>query len=294
MENHATAPMPEPITSPNDEPFVLGDMLDLFEDLPVTDASPVTAHRPVETPPTTDSLQPASQSPPPAPAADEKTAPQPPPKEAPAPSEPKEAELSVSAALEALHLPVNSEENLPEAPTETQTASAYHLPPELEQTNPHGGFFSTLLWAVGIVLMLAGLAMQYLYYHRLTLAENPQLRPFLAHMCTITGCRLPPLRDLSAIELGDHLVQSHPRYENSLLITATLLNRADFVQPFPVLEVVMTDLSQEEIARRRFLPEEYLVGDSSVLSFKPGNEVPLMLEVLDPGKQAVGFEFNFY
>jgi hypothetical protein len=182
----------------------------------------------------------------------------------------------------------------PSALPEEEESAGYALPPELEHKTVHGGFSSSLLWGIGILVMLGGLGVQYIYYNRLIMAGNPEVRPLLEQLCSVTGCRLPPRRELSAIELGDHLVQSHPRYENSLLITATLLNRADFVQPYPVLEVVMTDLRQEEIARRRFLPKEYLVGDHDAMSFKPGNEVPLMLEVLDPGKQAVGFEFNFY
>jgi hypothetical protein len=144
------------------------------------------------------------------------------------------------------------------------------------------------------MLLLAGLVLQYLYYHRVALAENTTLRPLLSQMCELTGCRLPPRRELEKIVLGNHLVQSHPRYENSLLITATLVNRADFSQPYPVVEVVMTDLGQRVVARRHFLPGEYLVGNSDITGLSPGTEVPLMLEVVDPGKNAVGFEFNFY
>jgi len=170
----------------------------------------------------------------------------------------------------------------------------YALPPELEPSPPRSSLLGGFLWSIGILLMLATLALQYVYYYRQAYAENPQLRPVLAEICRFTGCELPPRRDLSAIVLGDHLVQSHPRYKDSLLITATLINRADFAQPYPVLEVIMTDLQQNEIARRRFLPNEYLVGENGAKEFAPRSEVPVMLEVLDPGKQAVGFEFNFY
>lgn len=177
------------------------------------------------------------------------------------------------------------------APAATERPS-YSLP--LEQEASRGSLAGTLLWGSGILLLLAGLALQYLYYHRMTLAENPGLRPVLAQMCQLTGCQLPPRRDLANIELGKHLVQFHPRYEDSLLITATLVNHADFTQPFPIVEVVMTDLEQRVIARRRFLPDDYLVTELTAQGLPPGTEVPLMLEVVDPGKKAVGFEFNFY
>ncbi len=168
----------------------------------------------------------------------------------------------------------------------------YTLP--LEQESPRANLKGTLLWGLGIVLLLAGLGLQYLYLYRTDLAAEPRLRPLLAQMCQFTGCALPAQRDLARIELGKHLVQVHPRYTNSLLITATLINRADFEQPFPVVEVVMTDLEQKQVARRRFLPHEYLIGNHSERMLPPTTEVPLMLEVLDPGKNAVGFEFNFF
>lgn len=173
-----------------------------------------------------------------------------------------------------------------------QARPGYSLP--LEQEIKVGNPLNNLLWGGGIALMLGGLALQYIYYHRLTLAEEPTLRPVLAQMCRLTGCQLPAQRDLARIELGKHLVQVHPRYVDSLLITATLVNRADFAQPFPIVEVVMTNLEQKQVARRRFLPREYLIGSNDEQMLPPETEVPLMLEVLDPGKNAVGFEFNFY
>ncbi len=174
----------------------------------------------------------------------------------------------------------------------TQAQPDYTLPLEHETTR--SSLPGTMLWGIGITLMLAMLAMQYLYYHRMALAQEPRLRPLLTQMCRITTCQLPAQRDLTEIVLGKHLVQIHPRYVDSLLITATLVNNADFAQPFPIVEVVMTDLEQKQVARRRFLPNEYLIGSSSEGLLAPATEVPLMLEVLDPGKNAVGFEFNFY
>jgi hypothetical protein len=121
--------------------------------------------------------------------------------------------------------------------------------------------------------MCSGLVLQYLYYFRLQLVENPRLRPIIATMCNVTGCELPPRRDLGRIELAEHLMQFHPTYEKSLLLT---------------------DIEQRVVAQRHFLPEQYLNNYRSGDSFAANSEVPLMLEVLDPGNSAVGFEFRFY
>lgn len=188
--------------------------------------------------------------------------------------------------------PVSTTQEKDDTQKATQTRPGYTLP--LEHDATRSSLRGPLLWGSGILLMLAALTMQYIYYHRIPFAQEPSLRPLLARMCLITGCQLPAQRDLSRIELGKHLVQVHPRYVGSLLITANLVNRADFAQPFPIVEVVMTDLEQKQVARRRFMPGEYLIGGNGQRDLPPSTEVPLMLEVLDPGNNAVGFEFNFY
>lgn len=186
------------------------------------------------------------------------------------------------------------DEAIPTAPEETPptTRESYSLPLQRHQSSGQG--LRIALWGSGILLLCATLGLQYLYFFRDSLVENTTLRPVLSQMCQLTGCQLPPRRAVDKITLVDHLVQSHPRYKNSLLITATLMNRADFTQPFPTLEVVMTDLQQKVIARRRFSPEQYLTGGGKHQQFTPNTEIPLMLEVVDPGDAAVGFEFHFY
>ena len=149
-------------------------------------------------------------------------------------------------------------------------------------------------WLPIRLLLCCALVLQYLYYFRLQLVENPQLRPVISTMCNITGCELPPRRDLGHIEVAEHLMQFHPTYQNSLRLTATLANSADFDQPYPLVEVIMTDIEQRVVARRHFTPELYLNNYSAGDLFSANSEVPLLLEVLDPGNRAVGFEFRFY
>ena len=155
------------------------------------------------------------------------------------------------------------------------------------------GVFSSLLWSVVILALLATLVLQYTYHNRDRLAERTALRPWVETLCDVAGCTLAPRRDLNAIDLVDRQVQSHPRYKGALLISATLVNRADFTQPYPVVEVVLEDLSGRKIASRRFKPNEYLVENPGK-GFRPGAEAHLLLEVADPGQNAVSFKFNFH
>jgi predicted Zn finger-like uncharacterized protein len=170
---------------------------------------------------------------------------------------------------------------------------SYSLPPQLE-ARPVRATMRTFTYMLSNLMLVAALGTQYAYSHRIALQENETLRPWLDTLCQITACPLPPRRDLDKIELVDNMMQSHPRYQDSLLITATLINRADYVQPYPIVEITMTDLQQKMVAQRTFRPEEYLAGDIAEMGFTPNVEVALMLEVTDPGNNAVGFKFDFY
>ena len=209
-----------------------------------------------------------------------------------------EGDATLDQELDRLHLDSRQDAHgvldKDEEPFETESPQQnYSLPPEAAPPRSRS-LAASLLWSGGILLLLATLALQFTYYHHQQLAHHAQLRPLLEQLCQLTKCALPPQRDLSQIRLASHLVQFHPRYEESLLITASLINRADFTQPYPDVEVQMTDLQQQVVASRRFRPEEYLVGQRSDRPMPQNIEIPLMLEVLDPGKDVVGFRFEFY
>ncbi|HKJ75670.1 MAG TPA: DUF3426 domain-containing protein [Gammaproteobacteria bacterium] len=150
---------------------------------------------------------------------------------------------------------------------------------------------ATVVWSLLILVLVAGLLGQYGYMNRNELAREPVLRPWLERLCRLADCEVPPRRDLTAIEVFDPQIQSHPRFRDALLISATLTNGADFAQPYPVVEVILKDLGGNRVAWRRFAPADYLV-QSDHARFPAGSEAHLLLEVTDPGDEAVGFEFN--
>ena len=153
---------------------------------------------------------------------------------------------------------------------------------------------NTLLWGGGILLLLVTLAGQFVYFQHAGLGKHAQWRPLVDQLCRFTNCELPAQRDLERLRLSSHLVQFHPGYHDSLLITATLINRAEFEQPFPEIELQMTDVQQQVVASRRFLPQEYLINQRDATLLPRNIEIPLMLEVLDPGREVVGFRFEFH
>lgn len=151
-------------------------------------------------------------------------------------------------------------------------------------------WFHTL---AGLFLLLT-LSVQYLHSHHDQFAAYPETRPLMKGLCKITGCSISPRRDLAAIKLLNHGIYSHPTAENALIIKALIRNQADFPQAYPGIELTLADLNDRKIALRRFGPGEYLSAKPAEDGLMPVNKnIPVHLQVLDPGQEAVAFEFEF-
>jgi hypothetical protein len=112
--------------------------------------------------------------------------------------------------------------------------------------------------------------------------------------CNKVPCIYSGPRDVSQIKLVSRDIRLHPKVDNALLISATFINRAAFKQPYPDITVTLSDLSGALVAQRRFKPAEYLGRLNSPFLLMPsGKPVQIALEVVDPGKDAVNFEFTF-
>ncbi|MCW8956765.1 MAG: zinc-ribbon and DUF3426 domain-containing protein [Gammaproteobacteria bacterium] len=172
------------------------------------------------------------------------------------------------------------------------------IPPELRAESragkPRFGYLETTLLSIGIVASILAGIIQYSYYHRYQLVQKNELRPWLIKLCDITGCDLPEPRDPKRIELSSKNIFSHPNTANALMISATIVNQAEFEQTFPLLDLHFEDIRGKSIASRRFKPEEYLgISSDQISKMEPGNPVPFNIEIIDPGQEVVSYEFDF-
>lgn len=150
------------------------------------------------------------------------------------------------------------------------------------------------LWSSLALLALLALPAQYLYYNFDALAHDQRSRPLLENLCLLARCELPARVDISRIRSANLLVRAHPEFPNALAIDVILYNRADFEQPFPVLEMQFTDASGRRLASRRFRPEEYLSGElAGVHLMPPQTPIHVGLSMLDPGPQARNYQLEF-
>lgn len=148
-------------------------------------------------------------------------------------------------------------------------------------------WLAMLAWTFGVLALLALFIAQYAYFMREDLAGYTALRPGMEKFCTVVAtfakCDLPLRRDLTQIVKVDSSVTPHPETEDALRINTTLVNKADFPQPYPYLQVTLSDVSGTVIAKRRFHPNEYLRPDTDIRSgMSPHASIPIVLEVATP------------
>jgi predicted Zn finger-like uncharacterized protein len=105
------------------------------------------------------------------------------------------------------------------------------------------------------------------------------------------GVGLPPPANLSAYQLRQWGVTGDPGAKGALRVRASILNTAAQLQPYPLLRVTLANRFGGRLGTREFEPAEYL-GKPTVRMLAPGERVDATLDILDPGKDAEGFEID--
>jgi predicted Zn finger-like uncharacterized protein len=147
-------------------------------------------------------------------------------------------------------------------------------------------------WAVAAVLMVFLLAAQAAYSYRSQLATRyPGLKPHLVQLCEVLRCKvLPPNIDTESspgrskqIEIEASDLQVDPALPGIIQLTATLRNHAGYDLAYPAVDLVLTDTKEHTLARRIFLPQEYVVGGKDIAAGIPTSAEITVRLVLDTG-----------
>lgn len=152
----------------------------------------------------------------------------------------------------------------------------------------------TAPWLLGSLLLALVLAGQIAWAERARWIDDAHARAWLEPLCGHLGCRLPLRHDASTLALLSRDIRPHPSVPGALIISATLRNDAAFAQPYPTVEVTLSNLDEKRVAMRRFQPREYLADARAIAQgLGAGASTSLVFEVADPGQDAVAFEFKF-
>ena len=103
-----------------------------------------------------------------------------------------------------------------------------------------------------------------------------------------------PLHAPEKIQMLNYNVFAHPNESGVLLISATLKNIAKFEQPYPIIELRLSNSKSKVIALRRFRPNEYLQNHKEKLMLAKDQQSKINLKIKDPGSKATRFQFKFY
>lgn len=128
-------------------------------------------------------------------------------------------------------------------------------------THRHG---MRLLWSVLCVLMLLGLLVQGIYRERDQLAAlKPEFKPALQIFCEVLGCRISPMQRIEALVLDS--VTFHQVDPETFRLHLVVKNKTQLALASPAVELTLTDLTDQPVMRRVFLPAE-LGAKSDVVS----------------------------
>jgi predicted Zn finger-like uncharacterized protein len=152
------------------------------------------------------------------------------------------------------------------------------------------------LWGLAGTLLLLVLTAQVAYQFRGEVAVLlPEAKLLAQRICEELGCDLPlPRRvDLLGIESSD--LQADLAHPTVMVLTATLRNRASYVQAFPALELTLTNIQNETVARRVLTPEDYAPPDARPESgFAAGGEIQVRVYIEAAALTPTGYRLYLF
>lgn len=205
-------------------------------------------------------------------------------------SEPVLTSNSFAQALEEIQNETDSDESLKN--DDIPSALRNDL---IEQQTPKGNSHS-IFWGFCVLILISASVLQYAYFSREELAQDLRYRPWLVSMCEIIQCDVPYKRDITQLHLLTRDVLIAPAdNKDVLVIQLSFINKASHTQPFPVLQVYLSDAYGKATAMRRFRPNEYLDPSIDVRKegLDPNVPVSLTLEMVKPKIEASAFQIDF-
>ena len=157
-------------------------------------------------------------------------------------------------------------------------------------------FFSAgpLTWFIGILLLVAIGIAQTIYYQRYQLIEKPRYQQQVINLCEILPCVESEFSSTGQIRLLERNIFTHPVATGALMVTGSFVNQAPFAQKMPDLLISLFDVQGKLIANRLFSAPEYLLEDRNRTVVAPQVPIQFRLEVVDPGTDALTYEFEFF
>ena len=154
----------------------------------------------------------------------------------------------------------------------------------------------TALWTILAIMLAMALVVQTAHVFRTeVMVLLPHARSYYMRLCESIGCTigLPKLSNFLHIEASD-LKSADPLHPNEIQLLLSVRNRAPIELAYPAFELTLTNSLEQSVARRVFLPAEYLPPTAQTGGFKAGTELPIQL-YLDTGTlRAAGYRLYLF
>ena len=150
------------------------------------------------------------------------------------------------------------------------------------------------IWKYAIPVMVLLTVLNLWFISGDALMAQPSIRSALEKTGLVEPRPEQVFRSIDLLHLASSEMHLHPTLDESLILTATIVNRANQAQSYPSLQITLFDAQYQPLAFRVFEPDEYLRnGQATSDGLAPGAYLPVIMELLDPGQHAVGFEMKF-
>lgn len=150
---------------------------------------------------------------------------------------------------------------------------------------------SFIPWLIAAIASALLLMIQLVHHNREWLAAHTPLGGTLRALYSTMGAPVSAPANLTAYQLRQWGVTGDPAGEGTLRVRASILNIAAQLEPYPLLRVTLANRFGGSIGTRDFEPFEYL-GKPIAKLLAPGERVDATMDILDPGKNAEGFEID--
>jgi hypothetical protein len=147
------------------------------------------------------------------------------------------------------------------------------------------------LWLAAAVASALLLTAQVVHQNREWLSGHAPFGAILNSLYSNLGAPVASAVNLSAYQLRQWGVTGDPSADGTLRVRASILNAAAQREPYPLLRVTLANRFGGSIGTRDFEPAEYL-GKPPAKLLAPGETVDAVMDILDPGKSAEGFEID--
>lgn len=206
-------------------------------------------------------------------------------------------ELAKEATRTATAPDSTSKSSLSQARRNTLEAQGQQVDELTDEVKSKFSFIRRWAGILALLLLVLALLAQAAYFFRVELAARlPGLKPALLRSCKLLDCAiaLPHKANLMVIESSE--LESDPNHGSQVTLHILLHNHAEYAQALPGFELTLTDTQDRAVARRIFLPADYVTTDTGeVPGIAANRELDIKLHLDTSSLKPTGYRlFLFY